>query len=148
MMKDYYAILEVSPQASLEVINNAYRALVKKYHPDRSLSVAHKEKVTRIMQDINEAYQVLSHELARKQYDEEWRRFRTENPEKPSTARAPMASGLKKLALFALLGVFIGLVFQGVGRLVLMMFVSPMGKTLLLLGLIYFLSRGMFRSRR
>ena len=31
---NYYEILEVSVNASKEVIKNAYRALIKKYHPD------------------------------------------------------------------------------------------------------------------
>ena len=30
----YYDILEVSPRASKEVIEKAYRVLAKKYHPD------------------------------------------------------------------------------------------------------------------
>ena len=33
-MKDYYEILEISESASEEVIHMAYKALVKKYHPD------------------------------------------------------------------------------------------------------------------
>ena len=33
-MKNYYEILEVSQNASPEVIEKAYKALVKKYHPD------------------------------------------------------------------------------------------------------------------
>ena len=32
--KTYYDWLEVSPKASPEVIEKAYKALVKKYHPD------------------------------------------------------------------------------------------------------------------
>jgi len=33
-MKDYYKILQVAPDASPEVIQMAYKALAKKYHPD------------------------------------------------------------------------------------------------------------------
>ena len=33
-MKDYYKILQVAPDASTEVIQMAYKALAKKYHPD------------------------------------------------------------------------------------------------------------------
>ena len=33
-MKNYYKILEVSENASPEVIEKAYKVLVKKYHPD------------------------------------------------------------------------------------------------------------------
>ena len=34
MNKNYYEILEVDKNASAEVIEKAYKALVKKYHPD------------------------------------------------------------------------------------------------------------------
>ena len=33
-MKDYYELLEVSQNASDEVIARAYKVLAKKYHPD------------------------------------------------------------------------------------------------------------------
>ena len=33
-MKNYYEILEVNQKASSEVIEKAYKVLVKKYHPD------------------------------------------------------------------------------------------------------------------
>lgn len=33
-MKDYYKILQVASDASPEVIQMAYKALAKKYHPD------------------------------------------------------------------------------------------------------------------
>ena len=33
-MKNYYEILEVSENASDEIIDRAYRVLAKKYHPD------------------------------------------------------------------------------------------------------------------
>ena len=33
-MKNYYEILEVNEHASQEIIEKAYKILVKKYHPD------------------------------------------------------------------------------------------------------------------
>ena len=33
-MKNYYEILEVNEHASKEIIEKAYRTLVKRYHPD------------------------------------------------------------------------------------------------------------------
>ena len=38
-MKDYYGILEVNEKASQEIIEKAYKTLVKKYHPDLYSSV-------------------------------------------------------------------------------------------------------------
>ena len=37
-MKNYYSILGVPPDAAKAEIKNAYRQLVKKYHPDRNKS--------------------------------------------------------------------------------------------------------------
>ena len=66
-MKDYYKILEVSENASAEVIHMAYKALVKKYHPDANKTDS--EEFTTKMQELNEAYEVLSDIDKRKLYD-------------------------------------------------------------------------------
>ena len=65
--KNYYDWLEVSPKASPEVIEKAYKALVLKYHPDvsNSNSIDSEE----IIKKINEAYEVLSDKIKRKEYD-------------------------------------------------------------------------------
>ena len=33
-MKNYYQILQVDEKASVEIIEKAYKVLVKRYHPD------------------------------------------------------------------------------------------------------------------
>ncbi len=60
--KNYYEVLWVSESASTDEIKKAFRKLAIKHHPDRWWS---KEK----FQEINEAYQVLSDEKKRWQYD-------------------------------------------------------------------------------
>ena len=67
-MKDYYGILEVNEKASQEIIEKAYRTLVKKYHPDIYSSVE-KREAERKLKDINEAYNILSDNFLRSQYD-------------------------------------------------------------------------------
>ncbi len=67
--KNYYDWLEISKNASPEVIEKAYKALVKKYHPDLQEG-ENKAKAEEIIKKINEAYAVLSDETKRKQYDE------------------------------------------------------------------------------
>lgn len=66
-MDDYYAILEVHPKASPEVIKKAFLVLAKKYHPDTtSLPRAEAEKK---MVLLNKAYKVLLDPDARRAYD-------------------------------------------------------------------------------
>ena len=67
-MKNYYEILEVDKNASSEVIEKAYKALVKKYHPD--LQPPEKKKLAEDkIKLINEAYDTLSNTEKKKAYD-------------------------------------------------------------------------------
>ncbi len=61
---DYYAILEVKPDADEETLRTAYRRLAWRYHPD----IAGPEGLER-MRAINVAYQTLSDPERRKTYD-------------------------------------------------------------------------------
>ena len=68
MEKNYYDILEVNKNASPEIIEKAYKTLVKKYHPDlqdNNLKAEYEEKIKL----INEAFEVLSNSEKRKNYD-------------------------------------------------------------------------------
>ena len=62
-MKDYYRFLGVEKSASDEEIKKAYRKLAHQYHPDKTGGDANKFK------EINEAYQILSNQEKRSQYD-------------------------------------------------------------------------------
>ena len=66
---NYYQILEVDKNASPEVIEKAYKTLVKKYHPDLQESNMRKKAEERIKL-INEAYEVLSNPISKAKYDE------------------------------------------------------------------------------
>jgi DnaJ-class molecular chaperone len=63
--QDYYAILGVLPSADEVVIRAAYRALSQKYHPDRWSG--ERAEATRRMQQLNQAYEVLSNSERRQQ---------------------------------------------------------------------------------
>lgn len=63
MRKDYYEILGVPKNASKDDIKKAFRKLAHKYHPDKSGGDEAKFK------EVNEAYQTLSDDTKRQQYD-------------------------------------------------------------------------------
>ena len=68
MEKTYYEILEVDKNASNEIIKKAYSTLAKKYHPDLQPE-NNKNIAEEKFKLINEAYEILSDEQKRKQYD-------------------------------------------------------------------------------
>ncbi|GBQ24376.1 molecular chaperone DnaJ [Acetobacter estunensis NRIC 0472] len=63
---DYYAVLEVSREASSDELKKAYRKLAMKYHPDRNPGDGAAEAR---FKEINEAYDVLKDEQKRAAYD-------------------------------------------------------------------------------
>jgi DnaJ family protein C protein 3 len=68
-MRDYYKILGVSRSASAREIKKAYRQQATMYHPDKYRGDLSPEKVQEKMSEINQAYEVLSNEELRQQYD-------------------------------------------------------------------------------
>lgn len=73
-MKNYYEILEVDKNASPEVIEKAYKALVKKFHPDLQPPQKKLEAETKLKL-INEAYSVLSNKEKKERYDLDLKNF-------------------------------------------------------------------------
>ena len=67
MKRTYYDVLGISRNASLEEITSAKNALAKIYHPDANM----KDDIdtTTYMQEILEAYRVLSNKEKREKYD-------------------------------------------------------------------------------
>jgi DnaJ-class molecular chaperone len=69
MKKNYYEILEVSTNASPEIIEKAYKTLTRKYHPDVQ-SKDNSQSTENHFKDIVKAYEVLSDPERRTEYDE------------------------------------------------------------------------------
>jgi len=95
--RDLYMILGVPPIASFEEIRKAYRTLSKKYHPDLNpdLKLYSDEK----MKELVEAYNILSSQEKRKEYDKQpqfqIRRSR-KDPRRKSASGAQDASAFTK----------------------------------------------------
>lgn len=66
MSKSLYDTLDVSQDASADEIKKAYRRLARKYHPDVNKDAGAEEK----FKEINAAYEILSDEQKRRQYDQ------------------------------------------------------------------------------
>jgi len=63
---DYYAVLGIKNAAGIDEIKAAYRKLALKYHPDKNPGDKNAEN---IFKTINEAYETLSDEKKRREYD-------------------------------------------------------------------------------
>lgn len=64
---NYYEILEITSDASPEVIKAAYKALVKKLHPDNG---GERDYMGRTIEEVNLAYDTLSNPEKKKIYDD------------------------------------------------------------------------------
>lgn len=67
-LKDYYAIMGVKPTDDLKTIKTAYRRLARKYHPD----VSKEPDAEARFKEVAEAWEVLSDEQRRAEYDQLW----------------------------------------------------------------------------
>lgn len=70
--KDYYAALQVKPDASAEEIKRSYRKLARKYHPD----VSKEPDAESRFKDVAEAYKALKDPEQRATYDAIAQRYR------------------------------------------------------------------------
>jgi len=80
-MVDYYELLGVSSGASTSDIRKAYAALARENHPDRFADDARKETASKVLQDITTAFNALSNERRRSEYDQQRERPQPTTPE-------------------------------------------------------------------
>lgn len=68
---DYYKVMQIHYEADGKMIDSAYKCLCKVYHPDVNTAPDAAER----MQELNEAYSVLSDTEQRKEYHREWKKM-------------------------------------------------------------------------
>lgn len=68
LQKDYYKVLGISKNASAKDIKKAYYQLAKKYHPDVNTN-KNDADASKKFQEVSAAYEVLSDETKRREYD-------------------------------------------------------------------------------
>lgn len=76
--RDYYEILGVDRNVSDDDLKKAYRKLARQHHPDLHVGDQQKKSAEEKFKEINEAYEVLSNEEKRKEYDElgaQWEQY-------------------------------------------------------------------------
>jgi len=71
VFKNYYLILDVNKEVSSEEIKRAYKNQARRWHPDLNPGI----DTTQNMQDVNEAYLILSDDDSRSRYNIEFERF-------------------------------------------------------------------------
>ena len=67
--RDYYETLGIERTASDDEIKKAFRKLARQHHPDLHASPEHKKTAEEKFKEINEAYEVISDQGKRRQYD-------------------------------------------------------------------------------
>ena len=132
--KDYYAVLEISPQASPQAVAEAYDRLSRRYQPDEDAPPSDPER----MLEIDEAFDILDDPERRADYD----RLRAP-PSAAATAVSEAVAAAKprtrrEWLAAALLGAGALAAFVGlVGLIVLLFFTDSEKKVTLASGLVY-----------
>ena len=99
MVKDYYKILELEPNANEIAIKRQFRKLALRFHPDVNQELLHADAWYR---EIQEAYKILNDPIAKAHYHEQ--RWLLKSQGKPFTEIFPLSPDYiaQRMAIFAL----------------------------------------------
>ena len=87
--KDFYSVLGIRPNSTLNDIKKSYRKLAFKYHPDRNLGNLNTIEKFR---EIQEAYEILSDTKAKMNYDSKYKEHYEPDTDKTSGSQQNSAS--------------------------------------------------------
>jgi DnaJ-class molecular chaperone len=80
-MADHYQTLGVAPGASVAEIRKAYALVARDKHPDRFTDPAQKREAEAYFRDVTAAFNVLTNERARREYDQQREKPPARTPE-------------------------------------------------------------------
>ena len=89
--RDAYKVLQVDPEADLEVIQAAYRRLAQKYHPDRVTAPDEAASAATRMVELNSAWDQLRDPDRRSAYDRKRAVAATQAAAAPTSSPGPTA---------------------------------------------------------
>ena len=78
-MANYYDVLGVGRTASAQEVRSAYTRLARERHPDRFSDPIEKERASEFFKDLTAAFNTLSNDKGRREYDQSLPRPRYEN---------------------------------------------------------------------
>jgi DnaJ family protein C protein 3 len=67
---NYYEVMEVRKGASVSEVKDAYRKMVRKWHPDRFPDPDEKRAAEKKMRNVNRAFDVIGNEEKKRMYDQ------------------------------------------------------------------------------
>src|SRR5687768_17179138 len=94
-MATYYEILGVPKTASSAEVRQAYVRLAKERHPDRFTDPAEKARAHEFFKDLTTAFNTLSNDRRRQEYDQEMHKPKAAAPEE--IARQAFETGVQKI---------------------------------------------------
>jgi curved DNA-binding protein CbpA len=95
-MADYYEILGVAKDAGLADVRRAYARIAKERHPDRFSDPLEKERAQEFFKEATAAFNTLSNERERRDYDAELKKPRATTPEEQAAAALAEAQEVLK----------------------------------------------------
>src|SRR5436190_17297726 len=85
MAANYYEILGVSKTASVAEVRQAYARLARERHPDRFSDPVEQARASEFFKDLTAAFNTLSNDKGRREYDESLARPRAAPPRRSRT---------------------------------------------------------------